>query len=154
MADITRWDPFAEMATLRSRLDRMFDDIRPARAFANDGGDLYFPVDLFETGDEVVVSASLPGVKPEDIDISVTGDHLTLKATSGEEKEEKAQNWYRRERRSGTWMRQFTLPSEVNADKAQAAFEHGVLRLTLPKADTARPKTIKVSAQPVLEAKN
>jgi len=155
MADITRWDPFAEIATLRNTLDRMFEDIRPGRAFANGGAvDMYFPVDLFETADEVVINASLPGVKPEDIDISVTGNLLTLKALSQEQKEEKAQNWYRRERRHGTWMRQFTLPTDVNADGAQASFEHGVLRLVLPKAETARPKQIKVNAQPVLEAKN
>ena len=156
MADITRWDPFAEMASLRNTLDRMFDDFRPVRAFGNGGqaGDLYFPVDLFETGDEVVVKASLPGVKPEDIDISIHGQVLTLKANSEQEDEEKAENWYRRERRSGTWMRQLTLPAEVNAERANAAFDQGVLRLSLPKAESAKPKTIKVSAQPVLNSAN
>ena len=156
MADITRWDPFAEMASLRSTLDRMFEDFRPVRAFGNGGqaGDLYFPVDLFENGDDVVVKASLPGVKPEDIDISIHDQVLTLKANTDDEKEEKAENWYRRERRTGTWMRQLTLPADVNAEKATADFEQGVLRLTLPKAETAKPKTIKVNTHPVLEAKS
>ena len=155
MADITRWDPFAEMATLRTTLDRMFDDVRPLRAFGNGGAvpDLYFPIDVYETADEVVLKASLPGVKPEDIDISVTGQVLTLKASASSETEDKAQNWYRRERRQGTWVRQVTLPADVSSDKAAATVEHGVLRLTLPKADSARPQSIKVTAQPVLEAK-
>jgi HSP20 family protein len=154
MADITRWDPFAEMATLRNTIDRMFDDVRPFRAFGNGGGtpDLYFPIDVYETDEEVVLKASLPGVKPEDIDISVTGQVLTLKASAEAESEEKAQNWYRRERRQGTWVRQVTLPTDVSSDKAEANVEHGVLRLTLPKAESARPQSIKVSTQPVLEA--
>lgn len=153
MADITRWDPFADMVDLRRAFDRMFDDIRPLRFFpANGGGDSYFPVDLYDTEDDVVVKASLPGVKPEDIDISVTGDHLTLKAETKQETEEKGQNWYRRERRTGSYVRQFQLPTEVQADKAVAEFEHGVLKLTLPKAETVKPKTIKVEAKPTLEA--
>jgi HSP20 family protein len=152
MADITRWDPFAELASFRSAFDRMFDEGRPLRALVGEGnGTSYFPVDVLETGEEVIVKASLPGVKPEDIDISVHGDVLTIKGESKEEKEEKAQNWYRHERRYGAAMRQITLPNEVSAENAQATFENGVLRLTLPKSETAKPKTIKVSAKPVIE---
>jgi HSP20 family protein len=151
MADITRWDPFSDLATLRQQIDRMFDDVRPWRLVTGNGEAAYFPVDLLETADEVVIKASLPGVKPEDIDISVTGNLLTLRGEAKEEKEEKGETWYRRERRFGAFHRQFQLPTEVDAAKAQAAFEHGVLRLTLPKAEAARPKTIKVEAKPVLE---
>ena len=152
MADITRWDPFAEMASLRSAFDRMFDEGRPLRSLVGEGnGTSFFPVDVFETGDEIVVKASLPGVKPEDIDISVHGDVLTIKGESKEETEEKAQNWYRHERRYGAAMRQISLPGEVSAEKAQATFEDGVLRLTLPKSESAKPKTIKVQANKVLE---
>ena len=153
MANVTRWDPFAEISSLRHQLDRMFDDGRPWRfSLADNGGASEFPVDLFETNDEVVVKASLPGVKPEDIEISVTGHALTLKGETNEEHEEKAQNFYRRERRYGTFYRQLTLPSDVDSAKAEATFEHGVLRLSLPKADAAKPKTIKVNAKPAIEA--
>ena len=155
MADITRWDPFADMVDLRRAFDRMFDDVRPVRfvpAGSNGGAESYFPVDLYETEGEVVVKASLPGVKPEDIDVSVTGQVLTLKAESKQEAEEKGQNWYRRERRSGSYVRQFQLPTEVQADKATADFEHGVLKLTLPKAEAVKPRTIKVSTSPAIEA--
>src|SRR5262249_31476752 len=100
-----------------------------------------------------VVKASLPGIKPEDIDVQVHGDVLTIKGETKSEKEEKAQNWYRRERRYGSTMRQITLPTEGAADKAQATFEDGVLRLTLPKSETAKPRSIKVQApQPAIEA--
>ncbi len=152
-ADITRWDPFAEMATLRHTMDRIFDEGRPWRALSLNGGEAYFPVDLYETNDEVVVKASLPGVKAEDIDISVTGQVVTIKAESREEHEEKSPNYYRRERRAGSAMRQLQLPSEVDSGKAEASFENGVLRLTLPKAEAVKPKTIKVQANPLIEAK-
>lgn len=150
MADITRWDPFAELQSLRQTMDRLFDDARPWRFNVN-GGEAYFPVDLYETNDEVVVKASLPGVKPEDIDISVTGQVLTLKGESKEEHEEKAQNYYRRERRSGSFVRQLQLPTDVEPDRAEAVFEHGVLRLTLPKAEAVKPRTIKVQARGMIE---
>lgn len=143
------------MVDLRRAFDRMFDDVRPVRFVPTNGGgapDNYFPVDLYETENDIVIKASLPGVKPEDIDISVTGDHLTLKAESKQETEEKGQNWYRRERRSGSFVRQFQLPTEVQADKAAADFEHGVLKLTLPKAEAVKPKTIKVEAKSAIEA--
>jgi HSP20 family protein len=152
MAEITRWDPFAEMATLRQAMDRIFEDFRPwQRTSYNGGSELYFPVDLAENGDELVVKASLPGVKPEAIDISVTGDVLTIKGEAKEEHEEKQPNYYRRERRQGAFVRQLQLPTEVDAGKAQASFEHGVLRLTLPKAEASKPKTIKVEAKGMIE---
>ncbi|MBI5290242.1 MAG: Hsp20/alpha crystallin family protein [Chloroflexi bacterium] len=157
MTRITRWDPFAEMADLhrmdlRRTMDRMFD-LRPFRIVpAADLDDAFFPIDVLDTGGEIVVKASLPGVKPEDIEISVTGQTLTVKAETKEETEEKAENWYRRERRAGSFVRQLDLPSKVDADAAQAHFEHGVLRLTLPKAETAKPKTIKVQTAPAIEA--
>jgi HSP20 family protein len=139
------------MASLRSTFDRLFDDVRPFRIGGGDESN-YFPVDLVETGDDIVVKASLPGVKPEDIDISVTGQVLTLKGESREDKEENEKGYYRRERRHGTFVRQFSLPTEVDSQKAQATFENGVLRLSLPKADQAKPKTIKVNATSTLEA--
>jgi len=152
MADITRWDPFSELSNLRRTMDNWFDEVRPFRfTDGGDGGAAYFPVDLYETNDEVVVKASLPGVKPEDIDISVTGQLLTLKGETKDEREEKAQNYYRRERRAGTFVRQLTLPTEVDPNKADAEFEHGVLQLKLPKAESMKPKTIKVHSSGMIE---
>ena len=153
MADITRWDPFSEVASLRQTMDRLFDETRPWRfgGFGDGGnGAGYFPLDVYETNDDVVVEASLPGVKPEDIDISVTGQLLTLKGESHEEHEEKAQSFYRHERRHGSFIRQISLPTEVESEKAAAEFEHGVLKLRLPKAEAMKPKTIKVQAKDMI----
>lgn len=152
MADITRWDPFAEMATLRQTMDRMFEDAWPRRMSMN-GGDATFPVDVYETDDDVVVKASLPGVRPENIDISVTGQLLTIKADCEADQEEKSQNYFRRERRTGTFVRQLQLPSEVDSAKASASCEHGVMRLTLPKVEAVKPRTIKVQASKMIEGK-
>lgn len=150
MAAVTRWDPFAEMASLRDTVDRLFEDPRSWRVSLGSAGD-FFPIDVLDTNDVVVVKASLPGVKSDDIDISITGQILTLKGESKEEHEETAKNWYRRERRQGSFVRQIQLPTEVDSAKAEAVFEGGVLRLTLPKAETMKPKTIKVQAGPTLE---
>jgi HSP20 family protein len=151
MADIIRWDPFAEMASLRDTFDRLFDEGRPRRvSLGNAGG--FVPVDVLESGDEVVVKASIPGMKPEDIDVSVNGQVLTLKGETREEHEDKAEHWYRRERRQGSFVRQIQLPAEIDAARADAAYEDGVLRLTLPKAETSRPRTIKVTQRPTIEA--
>ena len=144
MADIARWDPFGEIATLRQTMDRLWEE-RPWRALNGGvGAEGYFPVDVYETNDEVVVKASLPGVKAEDITVSVTGQLLTLKAETGDEKEANAKAWYRREHRPGTYLRQFTLPTEVESDKSQAVLENGVLKLTLPKAEAMKPHQIKI----------
>jgi len=153
MADITRWDPFSEMATLRQTMDRLFDETRPWRfgGYGDGGADGgYFPLDVYETNDDVVVEASLPGVKPDDIDISVTGQLLTLKGESREEHEEKAQSFYRHERRHGSFIRQISLPTEVESEKAAADFDNGVLRLRLPKAEAMKPKTIKVQPKQII----
>jgi len=156
MADITRWDPFSEMSTLRRQMDRLFDESFPLRFWSTSGtgnGTNYFPVDVLDAGDNVVIEASLPGVKPEDIDISVTGQTVTLKGESKQEHEHKAENFVRHERTHGAFIRQITLPTEVDANKAEAAYENGLLCLTLPKAESVKPKTIKVEAKPVLEAR-
>jgi HSP20 family protein len=140
------------MASLRDTVDRLFEDPRAWRVSLGNAGNP-FPVDVMDTADEVVVKASLPGVKPDDIEISITGQVLTLKGESKEEHEEKAQNWYRRERRQGTFVRQLQLPTEVDSARAEAVFENGVLRLALPKADTVKPRSIKVqAAKPAIEA--
>lgn len=147
MADITRWDPFRE--TMDLLFERGFS--QPWRLLTWDTGEGFFPVDLSETDDEVVVKASLPEVKPEEVDISISGDTLTIKGEVKEEHEEKKSNYYRQEIRYGGCQRSLTLPVRVEADKADAVFEHGVLTLHLPKAPGVRPKTIQVKAKGVIE---
>lgn len=149
MTNLVRWDPFRDMVTLREAMDRLFEEsfVRPRRGLAPSEGVATLALDLFETDDDVTVRASIPGVKPEDIDISITGDVLTIKGETSEEKEEEAGNYHMRERRYGAFQRSLSLPTLVKADKAQAAFENGVLTLTLPKIEEAKPKTIQIKTK-------
>lgn len=154
MAEIVRWDPFGELASMRRAMDRLFEEgfPRPWRLLTWEAGEGFCPLDLYETDDEVVLKASMPGVKPEDVDISITGETLTIKGESKEEQEEKRPNYYRQERRCGSFARSVTLPVQVESEKAEAVFEHGVLTLRLPKAEAVKPKTIKVKAKGLIEA--
>jgi HSP20 family protein len=142
---ITRWEPFNEMVSLRDAVNQLFQDsfIRPGSWLMPFDGNQP-AIDVIENKNEIVVKASVPGLKPEDIDISLTGDQLTIKGeTKSEEKIEEA-NYVRKERRYGAFQRTLTLPTSVVSDKAKAEFENGVLTLTLPKSEEVKPKTIKV----------
>ena len=150
---LQRWEPFKEMITLRKAMDRLFEDsfIRPSVYLQETDGTL--PLDVYQTTNEVVVKASLPGYKPEEVDISITGDILTIKGEHKEEQKVKEENYWLRERRYGTFSRSITLPLEVVSDRAEASFDNGVLTLNLPKAEEVKPKQIKVRPQAAIETK-
>jgi HSP20 family protein len=145
MASIIRWQPMRDFFAMRDAMDRLFDDLM-TRQFGvqeMDGP----AVDMYQTEENVVVKATLPGIKPEDIQISVSGDVLTIRGESKQEEEISNATYHLRERRYGAFSRSLPLPSQVIADKAVAEFEHGILTLTLPKAEEVKPKTIKVKAK-------
>jgi len=145
------WEPFRDVMTLRDAMDRLFEGsvVRPSRYFTEvEEGVL--PLDVVQTNDNVVVKASMAGFKPEEVDISLVGDTLTIKGEHQEETEEKEGDYLLKERRYGNFSRSVRLPVEVQGDKADAAFENGVLTLTLPKAEEVKPKQIKVKAKPAL----
>jgi len=148
-----RWEPFKEMVTLRNAMDKLFEDsfVRPT-SWIFDEGRGTVALDMYQTANDVVVKASLPGFKPEEVDISITGDTLTLKGEHKEEKETKEEDYFYRERRYGSFSRTVTIPAGIKSDKAEATFENGVLTLTLPKAEEAKPKQIKIKAKPMIEA--
>ena len=149
MANIVRWEPFRDLISLREAMDRLFVEsfIRPRAGWLAPLGAGALAVDMYETDQDVVIKSSVPGVKAEDIDITITGDTLTIKGeTKAEEKVEKA-NYVRQERRYGAFSRSVTLPTTIVAEKAKAEFENGVLTLTLPKAEEVKPKAIKVKAK-------
>ena len=143
---IVRWEPIRDLVSLRDAMDRLFEDsfVWPQTGTMSGLAGAQVPTDVYETNDDVVVKASIPGVKPEDIEISVVGDVVTIKAETRNESEVKDKNYVRRERRHGSFFRTVALPSSVETDKADATFEHGVLTLTLPKAEAVKPKSIKV----------
>ncbi|MCK4316173.1 MAG: Hsp20/alpha crystallin family protein, partial [Anaerolineae bacterium] len=104
-------------------------------------------VDMYETDDAIIVKTAVPGVKPEDLDVSIVGDTLTIRGKTKAEKEIKKENYIRRERRCGSFCRSLVVPLPVMVDEAEAEFENGILTLTLPKAEEVRPKAIKIKAK-------
>ena len=146
MSNLTRWEPVREMMTLREAMDRLFDDAF-TRPLGQSGISTMPAIDLYQTADEVVVKASLPGLKAEDVQITITADVLTLRGEFKQEDERKDATYHIREHHSGMFERTLMLPTEVQGDKAKAEFEDGVLTVTLPKAETVKPKTITVKAK-------
>lgn len=143
MTNMIRRDPFTD---LRSTMDRLFDEgfSRPWRFINAESYEASMPIEVSETDGELVVKASLPGVKPEEVDVTVQNDVLTIKAEHKETAEEGKREFYRREIRYGSFARSLSLPVKVDADAAEASYDNGVLMLRLPKAASVRPKQIKV----------
>jgi HSP20 family protein len=147
---LMRWEPFREMTSLRKAMERLFDEsfVGPFEGWPERGGlGLTIPVDMNETDESVVVCADLPGLKPEDVDISLTGNTLALKGEFHAEEEGERGTVHFRERRFGTFQRLVVLPTGVNIDKAEAAFANGVLTVTLPKTEKAKPKRLTVKVK-------
>jgi HSP20 family protein len=148
MTNLTRWEPAREMMTLREAMDRLFDDAftRPFSLERN-GGSTWAAapaIDMYQTRDEVVVRAALPGIKPDEVQINVTGDVLTIKGEMKQEEEKKDRSWQIREHRWSAFERSVRLPSGVVSDQAKAEFENGILSISLPKSEEVKPKTITV----------
>ena len=150
---LTRYDPFREMLTLRRAMDRMFD-----RALDTDSE--WQPVtwnlalDVAENKDEFLVKASIPGIHPDDLDITYADNVLTIKGETKEEKEIKEDQYHLRERRFGSFARSVTLPNKIQGDAIEARYEAGVLTLRLPKVEEAKPKKIAIHVPKVIEAGN
>ena len=147
MSNLIRWEPAREMMTLRDAMDRLFDDAftRPLRL--NDGQFSVPAVDMYQTDNDVVVKAAIPGVKADEVQINVTGEVLTIKGETKEKDEVKEKAYHMREQRWGMFERTIALPTDVIADKAKAEFENGILTITLPKAEEVRPKTITIKTK-------
>jgi HSP20 family protein len=135
------------MMTLRDAMDRLFDDAftRPLRL--NDGHWSVPAVDMYQTDNEIVVKAAIPGVKTDEVQINVTGEVLTIKGEVKENEEVNEKAYHLREQRWGMFERTLPLPTDVIADKAKAEFENGVLIITLPKAEEVRPRTISIKTK-------
>jgi HSP20 family protein len=143
-----RWDPARDIMSLRQAMDRLFEDsvVRPS-GFALEVGTGGIPLDMYTTNNEVIVKAPIPGVKPEEVDISIAENVLTIRAEKREEKEVQEKDYVRKENRYGMISRSIALPVDVKAEQAEATFDNGVLTLKLPKAEVAKPKQIKVQAK-------
>ena len=147
---IMRWRPTRDLLSVRDEMNRLFDSVFsgwPERRESLLEGDWAPSVDVAETEEEIVVTAELPGIEQNEVDISIADDVLTLKGEKKEEKEEKKKNYHRIERTYGSFQRSIGLPTGVQADKATAKYKDGVLRITIPKAEEAKPKQIKIDVE-------
>jgi HSP20 family protein len=149
---IRHTSPFGELLQLRRAMERMFDEpfIRQVGAARSTARRL--PLDVYETPDAIVIEAALPGVRPEEVEVSVLGDTLTLTAGSESEMDSEANGYRWREVQRGKVTRSVTLPQGVKADQAHATFENGLLRLSVPKAQPAEAMRIPVTVPVAGEA--
>jgi HSP20 family protein len=138
---IDRYDFWSRPLSLRGMMDRLFQDafVLPAGQPTPRGPGA---LDIYEEGDNLVVAAHVPGIKPEDIDVQVERGVLTIRAETKAEEERKDRNYLVREHRAGSFVRSVRLPEWADVDGAQAAFKHGVLSVTFPKAKPAQPHRI------------
>jgi len=144
MDSLIRRDPFREIMSLRSAMDRLFDSAFFGIPWEWEPLSHELALDVAETEDEFVVKASLPGINPDDLDITFSGRTLTIKGEIKEEEKKEDVHYHLRERRYGTFSRSVTLPAPINADAIEARYEAGVLTLHLPKTDEVKPKRIAV----------
>ncbi len=143
MTSLTRFNPFQEMFRLTEAMDRLFENSWPATVPVWSRL-LVVPMDLVETDDEFVLWVSVPGINPDELDISYNDRLLTIKGEIVEGPELKNARYHLRERQFGSFSRSITLPTAIDEDKIQATFENGVLVLHLPKSEEAKPKRITV----------
>ncbi|OGN72170.1 MAG: heat-shock protein Hsp20 [Chloroflexi bacterium GWB2_49_20] len=146
MSNLIRWEPMREMMTLREAMDRLFDDAF-TRPISMSGFSGTPAIDLYQNDDEVVVKASLPGLKAEDVQITITNGVLSLRGEFKQDDEKKEKTFHIREHRYGSFERSITLPADVQTDKSKADFENGILTITLPKAEAIKPRTISIKAK-------
>jgi len=150
---LTRWDPFREMFTLQKSMDRLFD--RALRDESTWSAPVVWDLalDVAETKGEFIVKASIPGINPDDLEVTFTDNLLTIKGETKEEKEVKEEQYHLRERRYGAFSRSITLPNKVRSDSIEASYEAGVLTLKLPKIEEVKPKKIAIQMPKLLEGK-
>jgi len=149
MSAITIWSPRRELLSLGESLDRFFDDwfVGPRTLWAMPTLSSIFPVDVYREDGNMVIEAEVPGVTSEELDISVKDKVLTISGETRAEEEVKEENYVRRERRYGSFSRSLALPVEAEGDKAEAAFEDGVLTVTIPLAEEPQPEPVKIEVK-------
>jgi HSP20 family protein len=146
MTIVRRPSPFGELLSLRSTMDRLFEEgfVRPRTWAAFDGGP-GLPLDVTATPDEIRVEASLPGFKPEDVEITVENGTLTISGQTKDERDERDGDYLLKEIRRGSFSRTVSLPEGLEPDKASATFENGVLTLRIPRAEQVKPGQIRIT---------
>jgi len=143
---IIRWDPFRDLVTLREKMNRLFEDVATGRGQEKEYiSSTWNPaVDIYESENQLVLKAEIPGVDEKDVEIKIEDNTLSIKGERKFEKETKEENYHRIERSYGSFYRSFTLPNYVDQDKIHAEHENGVLKITMPKRTELKPRKVKI----------
>ena len=153
---LSHWSPLADFVSLREAMDHLFEEsvVRPSSSIPRRNGEgnghsrsLMLPVDIYETPEAHVIRAYVPGVKPDEVEITIQGDTLTIHGALPVVESEDQTRWHHRELRVGGFSRTITLPEHVDSSKAEADFENGLLTLRVPKAEESKPRTIEVKVK-------
>lgn len=148
MASLMRWEPFRDLMSLQRDVDRLFSDVGILRPLTATGPGMTVPsVDVFTRGEDLVVRAEIPGVKPSDIDISVTDGVLTLKAERSETHEVKEEDYLIRESSYGTYERSLRLPEGAEVEKIHADYTDGILEVTVPRGGIEHGRTHRIAIE-------
>jgi HSP20 family protein len=149
MSAITLWRPRRELFSLGESLDRSFDDwiVGPRTLWAMPTLSSVFPLDLYREDGNLVIKADIPGVTSDELDITVKDNVLTISGETRAEEEVKEEDYIRQERRYGSFSRSMALPIEAESDRAEAAFEDGVLTVTIPVAEEPQPEAVKIEVK-------
>ncbi|MFH2013169.1 MAG: Hsp20/alpha crystallin family protein [Pseudomonadota bacterium] len=146
--DVIKWRPFKDLETLRGDMDTLWDRFFGERVpVIRKDMEWIPPIDISETKDAVVVTTEMPGIDPNDVNISFVQDMLTIKGEKKQEKEEEGESYYRVERGYGSFSRSFRIPVPINEKEIKAQNRGGILKITLPKAEKVKPKEIKITVE-------
>lgn len=148
MTNLRRWDPFSEMMSLRDAVNQLFEESFVSPARFGGSGSLSLPMNVSETPESFIVEAVVPGLRPEDLEVTLEDNVLTIRGEVRQEQQagDKQANYHIMERRYGRFSRSIALPTAVKADGIQATLEHGILRLEIPKAEAVKPRRITVTS--------
>lgn len=146
--ELTPWRPFTELSSLRREMDRLWENFFGERPLTRIWEREWAPfLDMSETKDNFVVKAEVPGIDAKDIDISLTGDVLSIKGEKKQEKEEKEEDYHLIERNYGSFSRSVRLPAEVESGKIKASYKNGILSITLPKSEKVKAREVKIKVE-------
>lgn len=144
MFEITPWRPLRELSNLRREMEDLWGDLVGEKEFLPMRGEWMPALDISETKDSLIIKAEVPGIEPKDIDISLSGDLLTIKGEKKQKTEEKKESFHRIETRYGAFSRTIRVPVSVNSDKIEASYDKGVLKIVLPKKEEIKAKQIEI----------
>ncbi len=140
-----RWDPFIELRRMQDNMDHLWRGFAQPSSGNSEMEDWAIPLDVVQEGDSIVVHASLPGVSPSDLNVSIENDVLTIRGQTTSDSERQEGNYLMRERHTGSFHRSLRLPDTLDVDKAQTSYDHGVLTIAFPKVEAKQARQLSIN---------